>query len=259
MGLTLRKTFWNTFDHLGTCVLLNLAWFALTLPWFIGAFFAFRVLSVWLGAVGFVTALLASVVAVWLSPPSLAVLAISAKWAEYRSPDRTDMLRMLAARLWNGFWLSVAGFAVVVVLGVNSAFYLRLEHMPRWIGLILGGIMLWAQVALLMVAFHLALNQARHQTATARQSLRQAAFLVLQFPLQTVALGGACFVLAGAFAITQVGLPLAAMTIPSVLAATGERELLKRLAEPGSGDTEHSHLEEVRTLRDLIRPWDMGR
>ena len=26
-GTILKKTFWNTFDHLGTLILLNLAWF----------------------------------------------------------------------------------------------------------------------------------------------------------------------------------------------------------------------------------------
>ena len=45
----------------------------------------------------------------------------------------------------------------------------------------------------------------------------------------------------------------------AVFAATGERELLKRFRPDRPGEDEADQQEEVRTPRDLLRPWDMGR
>ena len=64
---------------------------------------------------------------------------------------------------------------------------------------------------------------------------------------------------AGLLVLTQVGIPLAAMTFPSMFAATGERELFKRLLPPEERDPVADRTEEARTFRDLIKPWDMER
>jgi len=254
----LRKFFWNTYDHLGTCVVLNVVWFVLAIPWILVTYFLFFVLVPWLGVVGLMTSIVAAVGALWLSPATLALLAAASEWANYHTPDRSELWAMLRSRLVTGLWLSGAALGVAVVLGVNGAFYLQLPGAMRWVGYLLAGVMLWAQVAFLMIVFHLGLLVARGDLAGPK-AIRQATILALRLPVQTLLIGGATLFLGAAFAVPQIGIPLVTASIPAVLAATGERELLKRFRPREPGQDEADEQEEVRTLRDLLRPWDMGR
>ena len=136
-GTILKKTFWNTFDHLGGLVLLNLAWLLLAVPWLLGGVLLARALATALGPAGVITGLAAGLASVWLSPGSLWVLSVAAAWANYESPDRSAVWTMLRDRLLTGMWLSVASGALSLILGVNGAFYLRLESSLRWAGLLL--------------------------------------------------------------------------------------------------------------------------
>lgn len=255
----LRKFFWNTYDHLGTCVVLNVAWFVLAIPWILVTYFLFFVLVPWLGVVGLMTSIVAAVGALWLSPATLALLAAASEWANYHTPDRSELWAMLRSRLVTGLWLSGAALGVAVVLGVNTAFYLRLPGALRWAGYLLAGIMLWGQLIFLTIVFHLGLLLARDERLTPTHGLRQAVLLTLKFPLPSFLLGVTTLGMAAGLGITRVSIPFVAASIPAVFAATGERELLKRFRLPEPGQREADEREEVRTLRDLLRPWDMGR
>lgn len=254
----LKKFFWNTYDHLGACVLLNVVWFILSIPWILAAYFLLFLLVPWLGALGAVTSIVAGAATLWLNPASLALLAAAWEWADYRRPDRRELWTMLRHHLITGLWLSGIALGVAVVLGVNGAFYLQLPGAMRWVGYLLAGVMLWAQVAFLMIVFHLGLLVARGDLAGPK-AIRQATILALRLPVQTLLIGGATLFLGAAFAVTQIGIPLVTASIPAVFAATGERELLKRFRPREPGQDEADEQEEVRTLRDLLRPWDMGR
>ena len=258
-GHMIRKFFWNTFDHLGGSVVLNLLWLLLSAPWLLGAYVLVRLLTRWIGSVGLVTGLITLLIGLWLGSPGLGLLAAASKWADYQNPDRAEIWAAFRNRLWTGLWLSSAAIALTLVLGVNSAFYLQLTGTWKWLGLALAGIMLWAQIALLSIVFHLALQLARDQDTGVREAIRQATFLALMLPVQSIVLGGATLALAIGLCLTSVGLPLAAMAFPSILAATGQRELLKRFRPDESGQEETDRLEEVRTFRDLLKPWDMDR
>lgn len=258
-GTILKKTFWNTFDHLGGLVLLNLAWMLLATPWLIGGFLAARALAAAYGPAGVITGFAATLASVWLSPGCLWVLSVCAAWARYEPPDRSAVWSMLRERLLPGLWLSLAVGAVALILGVNGAFYLRLGAPFRWLGLLLAGVMIWGLVALLAIAFHTGLQLARDRNRSVWHEVRRASLYALALPLPTIATSLCALLYASALAFTQIGVPLIAMSFPAMFAATAEREILRRLQPPSKRDDEASRREEVRTFRDLIRPWDMDR
>jgi hypothetical protein len=258
-GTILKKTFWNTFDHLGTLILLNLAWFFVSVPWLLGGFFAVRVLAGMLGVAGLVAGAAAWILSVWLNPASLWILSVASDWADYRSLSRGEMWGLLRARLFTGLWLSIAAFAVALILGVNGAFYLSLSDGFHWIGLLLAGVTIWALVALMSLSYHLGLILARDRSVGVRNASRQALYVSLAMPVTSFFLGVGTLIGAVLLVITQVGLPLVAMAFPAIFAATGERELFKRLLPPDERDPAADRAEEARTFRDLIKPWDMDR
>ena len=258
-GTILKKTFWNTFDHLGTLILLNLVWFFMSVPWFVGGFFALRVLAGALGVAGVITGFAAWILAVWLNPASLWILSVASEWAEYRTLSRSELWGLLRSRLFTGLWLSVVASLTALILGVNAAFYLSLSGKLHWIGLFLAGITIWVLVALVSLGYHLGLLLSRDRSADVREGLRQALYFSLTTPFASLLLGVATLVFAALLVMTQVGLPLAAMAFPAVFAATGERELFKRLLPKDERDPAADRAEEARTFRDLIKPWDMDR
>ena len=258
-GTILRKFFWNTFDHLGASVVLNVLWVILCTPWLAGGYLLTRLLTTWLGAVGLVSGLIASFAGVWLASPSLGLLSIASKWVKYQSPNKSQMWGMFRNRMWMGLWLGGVAAFLAVLFGVNSAFYLRLTEPWTWVGLILAGVMLWMQIALLSIALHLGLELARDQDASFRHAGRRAVALALALPVQSILLGVFVAAVGIALSLTSVGLPLIAMSICAILASTVHRELLKRFRSPVPGQEQADRLEEVRSIRDLLKPWDMHR
>jgi len=254
-----KKSFWNAHDHLGACIVLNMLWLVLAAPWFFVSFVAFRLLVGWLGSVGFITGCFATLVALWLNPASLTILAAATAWADYRSAKGGNLWAFFRARLVHGLWLSFAGFLIATMLGVNAAVYLRLGGIWRWVGLMIAGIMLWAMLALAGVTFHLGLALARDRELRLREGIRRAVVLALTLPAQSLVLAGASVVLAVVLFFTGVGLPLMLFSLPAILAATGEREFLKRFRTYVPDQEEADHLEEVRSFRDLLHPWQMDR
>jgi hypothetical protein len=258
-GTILKKTFWNTFDHLGSLVLINLVWVLLSIPWLVGGYAVLRALADPFGVIGVMSGFAAWLVAVWLSPGSLWAFGVAAKWADYQSTDRTELMRLLRGRFLLGVWLSIVAFIVSLALGMNAAFYLRLTGMFYWVGLVLAGVMMWALVALLSICYHLGLLLAREHTVTLREALRRATVIALSAPFPSVFYGMCVLVYAALISMTQIGFPLIALTFPAMFAATAERELLKRFHPPEEHDRHTDGMEEVRTLRDLLKPWDMDR
>jgi len=254
-----RKAFWNVYDHLGACVALNLVWLVVRLPWLGIAYLVGLPLVRWLGAPGVVTTVAGALAMLWLSPPTLALLAVAWEWAEYRAVGAPAVARIFRRCLLRGLALGSAAMAAIVVLGANSAFYVRLPGSLRWVGYCLAGVMLWGQVLLLMVAFHLGIAAARGQPSRTAEQLRWALLLAMRFPVQTCGLCASTLLAAAAVALTTVGIPFLAASVSATLAATGERELIKRLRPRDSAEREADRLEERRTLRDLFRPWDVGR
>lgn len=255
----LRKFLWNTYDHLGTCVVLNVVWLVLAAPWVLVGYLLLFLLVPWLGVLGVVTSIAAGVGALWLSPASIAFLTAASEWANYHTPGARELWAVMRRRFLAGLWLSGAVLGVAIVFGVNGAFYLHLSGALRWIGYLLAGVMLWGQIILLSIVFHLGLLLARRHDLAVREAVKQATFLAFKLPLQSLLLGATTLAMATLFAITQIGIPFIAASIPAVFAATGERELLKQLRPAVPGQEEADQLEEVRTLRDLLRPWDMGK
>jgi len=255
----LKKFFWNLYDHLGTCVVLNLLWFLASLPWFLAIWSAGRLLVSSFGAVGFVTALAAGFAAIWLNPATLTAMFCATRWVRYQRVERADVWRFFRSQLVPGIALPIAAALVFVILGANAAFYLRASWMPRFVGLLLAGVMLWAQIAFLLVAFWFGLNRAAGDDgARFREVVRDSIVLTFRYPARSAGLFVSTFVMGAAMALTQVGLVLIAMSLAAVFAATGRRELLRAMRR-GEGEGNPDTPEEPRTFRDLFTPWEANR
>jgi len=254
----LKKFFWNLYDHLGTCVVLNLLWFLASLPWFLAIWSAGRVLVSSFGAVGFVTALAAGFAAIWLNPATLTAMFCATRWVRYQRVERADAWRFFAAQLVPGIALSAAAALPLVILGANAAFYLRASWVPRFVGLLLAGVMLWAQIAFLLMVFWFGLNRAAGDGARLREVVRDSIVLTFRYPARSAGLFVSTFVMGAAMALTQVGLVLIAMSLAAVFAATGRRELL-RAGKPERSEENPDAPEEPRTFRDLFAPWEANR
>jgi uncharacterized membrane protein YesL len=153
--------------------------------------------------------------------------------------------------------LSVSYFALVAILGVNAAFYLRADWIPFYVGVFLAGAMVWAQVILLLLVFYAGISLATRRATQTRPAIQEAALTILRAPLAAIGLGIGTVFVGALLALTQIGLPFVSMGFAATYAATGERRIRRRL-DP-QHETEHDGEEESRTLRDLLKPWEFGR
>ncbi len=254
----LKKFFWNLYDHLGTCIVLNLLWFLVSLPWFLATWGVGRLLISRLGAVGLVTALAAGFGAIWLNPATLTTMFCATRWVRYQRVERGDVWRFFRSQFAAGIALPIAAALVLVVLGVNAAFYLRASWIPRFAGLLLAGAMLWAQIASLLVLFWFGLNRASGDGARLREVVRDSIVLAFRYPARSAGLFISTVTLGAAMALTQVGLLLIAMSLAAIFAATGRRELLRGEKLERTEENPDAP-EEPRTFRDLFVPWETNR
>lgn len=253
----LRTTFWTIYDHLGACLVLNLLWFVCSIPWFGAIWGAFVLLVPWLGAVGLITGVVAGLGSLWLNPASLTVTFAAGEWVRFRSPDAAVLRAVFVDNLLRGCLWSIAFFALTAILGINAAFYLRVGWLPQLLGFLLAGVMVWAQAILLLLVFHSGVRFTGNRALPVRLTLREAALLILRAPLPAVGLGIGTMVIGALLALTQIGVPFLSMSVAATFAATGQVQIRRRLYP--QNENEQDPVPETRTLRDLIKPWEMDR
>ncbi len=257
-----KKSFWNTYDNIAQLILLNLLWFLIfPLP----TFLAFRYLPLAPYPRIGLTILIGLITHAYATS---GVFALTARLVDYREitlgrfwPEaRTYFPRMLGLGLIFG--------GVFFVLAQSTRFYLNLKVAGGIIGFFLAGIQMWiAAFCLLMQVYLFPLLVTRAWGV--KRTIRWSAMLVVLRPGLTMFMllqASAVFFLIG---ITGIGVVLLLMSITSIFLNTTLRETLKEIeetTEPKKKPTswkeifeerDRKHEEETRTVKDLLRPWDI--
>jgi uncharacterized membrane protein YesL len=268
LGQMAKKAFWNAYDHLGSCLLLNLIWFLLSLPWL--AITALMVAAGW-GQVVSGNGLLGFMVAgvglqqLFLSPVTAAAWWVTAQWAHYRAaPARAlfSALRRYAGRaliLW--LFFSIAAF----LLSVNAHFYRTLLRSTPLLSALAGGLMVWAYLFLVTMEIY-APALLVGEDLSIKKTLQRSLLLVLDNIRYTVVLGLLMSVIVFAGLISLAGLIFLSAGLLGIVANTGLRQILKKYESIHEGkqprtwaevrEMQDRAEEESRGWKDLWKPWE---
>lgn len=270
LGQMARKSFWNAYDHLGGCILLNLLWTLLSLPWLVLA--AWLIAFGWsrflqgLGLLGFMVSAV-GIQQLIHSPISAALWKVTAQWAHYRAaPVRSffPALRRYFARAL-GLWLCFTLGALL--LSVNTYFYRNLLHSMPFLGAFVAGLMVWAYLFLALVQIY-ALALLVQENLSVWKTLRRSLLLALDNFWYTAVLGMLMVLVVVIGLISLAGLLFLAVSLLGTVANTGLREILKKYQPEPVGskprtwaqvrETQGRTEEEARGWRDLWKPWETG-
>ena len=145
------KFLWAAYDHLGGLIAVNLLWGVLSIPWMALAYISIAVAQTW-GEKSSLMAMVLGVEGVLFAPPTVLLFSAGKVWAQKREIAWRTLLaegRRFAARA------QAIGAAIVVatlVLLVNIHFY---QGIGGWIGLLLGGAMIWFAVGLALISVYI--------------------------------------------------------------------------------------------------------
>ena len=213
------KWFWNTYDYLGTLIVINILWLLFALP----------LITLPLAFAG--------------------LFRVTGRIAAYEETGIRDFFAHTWEDLRRSFCLCGLYAGVLLLLAANVLFYVRLMDAWPWVGAVLGGVMMWLIVFVCMTAVYVLPLMQRGKTPV-RQVIRSGVFLVVDNPRHAFALLF-CGSVTMAFSLASgVGLIFLGIGAVGVLFSTGLREMLKRY-----DSTNEDVLEEARGWRDLLRPW----
>lgn len=237
------------YDHLGAVVLVNVAWLAASVPWFLAA----GALS-WVGeglsrSLGEPALSAAGVVAgltlIALSPATLVVYCVTHGWVSHDGAGRREAWARARPLLLRAQTAGLLVTLAVLLLAGNALFY---QAWGGWVGLALSGVMLWLLVGLALLAILLFPVIVANPEMALRAVLRHAALLLLDNPGRCLRLGAATLLCLILGAVSGVGLALGGLTATALAGSLGLRHLLVRY---GGAPVER----DGRGVTDLLRPW----
>jgi uncharacterized membrane protein YesL len=255
-----KKTFWNTYDHIGQLVLINLLWF-LVFPF--PTFLAFR----YLPFDGYTQ--LSFVFLIGLLTHSYAtagVFALTARLADYQDLSLKDFFPAARVFYFRTLMLDLIFGGIFFLLTYSVGFYISVKIGFGLLGFFLAGIQVWiGAFCILMQVYAKPLLYSRDWGLWA--VLKWSATLILIRPGYTILLflqATAIYVLLG---VTGVGVVLLLMSLVTMFLNTALRETLRdmdKTMKPKRKPTSWKEIfaeqdkeeEERRTIKDLFRPWD---
>jgi len=255
-----KKAFWNTYDHIGRLILLNLLW-ACCFP--LPTYLAFWLLPLdghlRIGAtimVGVFTHSFATTGAFAATADIVAYRKFTLK--QFFCGGRDLYLPALAITL-----LSVL---VCYLTYVSIGFYLALKGAAGILGFFLVGLQVWIVLFVVCMQVYLLPLLVKKEWGAVKTIKWSAVLILLRpgFTLLMMLQVAAASVIIG---ITIIGTVIVVMSLVSVFLSTTLREVLKDLEETGEPgrkptswkeifEAERSREEEPRTAKDLLRPWD---
>ena len=268
MGQMAKKSFWNAYDHLGGCILLNLLWALLSLPWLGLALLLMTIgwdqiiagrllLGIWVAVVG--------VQQLMVSPVSAALWAVTARWAHYQGAAVREFFPALKKYFARSIGLWLLFTLGALLLALNASFYQRLPGKLAIPGAFASGLMGWAYLFLALLQVYtfpfLVLED-----MSIRGSLRRSALVTLDnmgYSLSLLLLTGAILLIG---VVSVAGLAFVCVALVGVLTNTGLRQILKKY-EPRRErekpktwaeirEAQNKVEEESRGWRDLFKPWE---
>lgn len=255
-----KKTFWNTYDHIGRLILLNLLWTALfPLPTY---------LAFWLiPAGGHVK--IATTALVGILTHSLATTGVFAATADIVDYRKFTLKRFFSGgrRLYpRALAISLLAGLVFYLSYISMTFYLALEGPAGILGFFLAGVQVWIMLFVIAMCLYLLPFLVKRNWGTFRTIKWSAVLVVLKpgFSLLIILQVLAASVIIG---ITIIGGIVILMSLVSVFLSTNLREVLKELEagdEPRKRPTSWKEIfeearrrdEEPRGIKDILRPWD---
>ena len=215
-----KKTFWNTYDHIGQLILINLLWFLISpLP----TFLCFR----YLPFDGYTQ--ITFVFLIGLLTHSYAtggLFALTARLADYQDVSLKDFFPAARAFYFRTLMLSLIFGGIFFLLTYSVGFYISVKIGFGLLGFFLAGIQVWiGAFCLLMQVYVKPLLYSRNWGLGA--VLKWSATLIILRPGFTILLflqALALFVLIG---ITGVGVVLLLLSVVSMFLNTALRETLR--------------------------------
>jgi uncharacterized membrane protein YesL len=256
-----KKSFWNTYDNIGHLILLNLLWFVLfPLP----TYLVFRYLPLGIYPRIAVTIILGLLTH---SYATSGVFGFAARIVDYRKTTLRQFFPLARTHFPRMLLLSLIFGAIFFVLFQSTRFYLSLKFAGGILGFFLAGVQIWIAVFCLLMQVYLFPLLVTRGWDT-RRILKWSAMLVVLRPGFTILMFLQALAIFLLVAVTGIGFVVLLMSLTSVFLSTTLRETLREMEakwtpkkKPTSWKEifeERDHREEeTRTLKDLLRPWDM--
>jgi uncharacterized membrane protein YesL len=268
LGPATKKSFWNAYDHIGGCILLNLLWSLLSLPWLGLAFLMLAVGWTQIAAGRLLLGCMMAAVSVqqlMISPVSAALWAVTARWARYEGAAVKSFFPSFKKFFGRSIGLWFLFTCVALLLAVNAAFYQRLPGKMAVPGTFAAGLMGWAYFFLCLMQIYV-LPFLVQGDLSIKKSLRRSAWVVLDNVWYTLFLGMLTAIVLLVGLVSMAGLLFISVGLVGVITNTGLREILKRY-QPEEKEKEPRTWAEIRKVqnrtdeesrgwRDLWRPWD---
>jgi len=256
-----KKTFWNTYDHIGQLILLNLLWFLIfPLP----TFLIFRYLP-FTGYTQLTFTFLAGLLTHSYATPG--VFALTARLADYQQTHLRSFFSEAKTYYLRTLMLSLLFGGIFFLLTYSIGFYISVKIGFGLLGFFLAGIQIWiGAFALIMQVYLLPLLVGKNWDL--KPVLKWSTLLIILKPGFTILLFLQALAIFILITITGVGAVLLLMSIISIFLNTALRETLREMdttmkpkKKPTSwkeifAEREKEEEEEKRTLKDLFRPWD---
>ena len=255
-----KKAFWNTYDHIGRLILLNLLWAGSFLfptfltyqfvplggQWRIGAAILVGVLTHSFAATG--------------------VFAATADIVDYRKFTLKQFLRGGLSLYFPSLGIHLILAVFFYVLYMSIRFYLALEGPAGIVGFFFVGVQVWIGAFVIAMRVYILPLLVKKRWGVFK-TLKWSAILVLIKPGFTLLMMLQAIAIAVIIGITIIGAILIVMSLISVFLNTTLREVLKEIEareEPKKRPTswkeifeqERAREEEPRSIKDILRPWD---
>ena len=255
-----KKTFWNTYDHIGRLILLNLLWTAFfPLPTY---------LAYWLlplsGQLRIGATLLVGVLT--HSFATTGVFAATADIVDYRKFTLKQFFTSGLDLYFRSLALTILFLGVCYLNFTSITFYLALEGPAGILGFFLVGAQVWIVLFVLVMRIYLMPLLVKKRWGVFK-TVKWSAILVVLKPGLGLIMMLQALAAAVIIGITIIGAIVILMSALSVFLNTTLREILKELEqsdEPRKKPTswkdifeeERARDEEPRTFKDLLHPWD---
>ena len=263
-----KKSFWNAYDHLGGCVLLNLLWSLFSVPWL-----ALAALLLMAGAGQFTAGrpffglmlAIAGIEQLMISPISAGLWAVAARWSDYQVTATRDFFPFRRRHFFRSLGLWLLFTVGALVLAVNAVFYQGLLGDVPILGAFVAALMGWAFVFICLLQVY-ALALLVHDQLSLKKILHRSALLVLDNIWYSVCLFLLISLILLIGLVSVAGLLFFSVGLIAVIANTGLREILKKYQPMEKTEkpktwaqvrqAETSAEDELRGWRDLWKPWD---